>query len=595
MKKALNKNNKLINILESVKSDTYTCPICNEILTRNFGPTKQYFSHPSGKGNNCELKIKIIEDSDTKSYSSIEDMSLEKYYNKTFDNVKIELSDYMSNEGYYLTKEQLEIIKSTEDRIKVSALSGSAKTSTLYYYAKERPFKKILYLVYNRAMKDEAEKTFGKLKNVQIRTIHSLAFGYVGQLYKHKLTFKYNAVDVIKDLNLNWGDMELAVKINALMNEYMLSETERFEDLDLFKDENGKADDERDLIIRYCYELWELKKQYKSNVKIEHDFYLKCFQLLKKDLSHKFDILMLDESQDSNRLVLDIINSSKIKGVVLVGDKFQQLYGFRKAQNIMPEFEGKKYKLTTSFRVSQNIANIANMIVEDIAKETINMKGFNTSQRIVPQINKSEPYVCLCRTNAFIFAEVFEVLKNNRYAKLFFEGGYSGYSFSNIKDAYYFHKGHKVKNPLFNKFEDYHQMIMYAYKTTDLELLALEKLIFKYGSKIPDMIDGIKNNTTKSKELANVIFSTVHRSKGQTYSIPVYISDDHFEIMDILMKEINGEVISSNGKKFNIKDYYEEMCILYVAITRCAGEIELSEKVKDYLLFKLNNDFDNDE
>jgi len=583
MKVACNQNGNLINIIESTKNDIYTCTICGEILTRNFGEIKQYYSHPSGKGDGCELKLKLIlKEDDEKNLSDEQNNILEQeYYNKEFTDIHIELSDYKSKDGYNLTREQKEIIFSKEDKIKISALAGSAKSSTLYYYAKERPFKKILYLVYNRAMKDEADQTFGRLSNVTIKTTHGLAFGYVGNLYKNKLTNSYKPVDIIKDLRLNWNiDMELANKIHYMMNQYMLSDIREFEEMDLFKDDFGNTTEERDLIINKCKQLWELKKDYNNSVKIEHDFYLKLFHLGQKDLSHKFDIVLLDECQDSSMMILDIIKNSNINGVVMVGDPLQQIYTWRNATNIMPLFKGKEYILTTSFRVSQNIANVANIIVQDIHNKEINMKGFNNSQKIVSKINKNEPYVCLCRTNAYIFAEVFEILNKKKNAKLFFEGGYSSYSFQNIKDAYYFSIGYSTKNPMFSKFKDYYSMIEYAKSIEDSELIALDRMINKYGGQIPRIVDGIKNNTVIKKENADVIFSTCHRAKGQTYTIPVYISDDCFDIKSIFKKAY------IDKENINFEYYYEEMCILYVAITRAAGKIQLNDNLKDYLLLR---------
>jgi superfamily I DNA/RNA helicase len=585
MNKAYNQLGKLIDVVESNKCDTYRCPICKELLTRNFGLQRQYFSHPEGKGDNCELKIKLLEKNGEKEFTSSETNILhdEYYYNK-FDNVHIELSDYKSEEGYFLTKEQKDIIFSKEDRIKISALAGSAKSSTLYYYAKERPFKKILYIVYNKSMKDEAEKSFGRLSNVDIKTMHGLAYGYVGRFYKNKLSFNYGAVDIIKDLNLDWKrDMELAVQVNKMISEYMLSNVKEFEEIELYKDANGNETPERVTIINTCKRLWELKKKYNNSVKIEHDFYLKLFQLSKTNLSDKYDIILLDEAQDSNLMMLDIILNSKVKGIVIVGDKFQQLYAWRKAINIMPHFKGKEYKLTTSFRVSQNIANIANLIVKDVTTEDISMKGFNVKQTIVDEIDKNKPYACLCRTNSYIFSEVFDILRINTRAKLFFEGGYNSYNFQNVKDAYFFYLGYEVKNNLFNKFKDYAQMREYAESVEDLELLSLDRMVSKYGSDIPKIIDSIKNNSITEKERADVIFSTIHRSKGMTYNMPVYISDDHFDIEKAFRKAY---VNVDPKENFDIKAYYEEMCIIYVAITRCAREIELSEKLKNYLLLR---------
>lgn len=583
MIKALNSFGKMIDIIESKEDEEYKCPICKEQLIRKFGKSKQYFAHPKGLGENCELKMKLIIKQDDEEISEDSINILEReYYNKSFDNVSVELSNYQSEDGYYLTKEQVDIIFSPEERIKVSALAGSAKTSTLYYYAKERPHKKILYLVYNKAMKDEALKTFGKLSHVDIKTIHGLAYGYVGRFYKEKLTFSYGVVDIIRDLNLHWNaDMELAVKVDKMMKEYMLSDVAEFEDVQLFLDENNNTTKERNEVIDYCKKLWQLKQEYSNSVKIEHDFYLKLFQLSKPDLSKRYDIICLDEAQDSNMLVYDVLINSNVKGIVVIGDSLQQIYGWRKAINIMPKFKGKEYKLTTSFRVSQNIANIANLIVNDITSNIIDMKGFNSGQKIVNEIDKSKPYVCLCRTNSYIFAEVFDILAKNPRAKLFFEGGFKSYNFQNIKDAYYFHNNNSVNNSLFNKFRDYYEMIEYAENVEDLELLALNRMVTKYGSKIPRIVDNIRKNTVTNKSNANVIFSTMHRSKGQTYNIPVYISDDHFNISKVFIKQYIDQV-----EDFDINGYYEEMCILYVAITRAAGQIQLSDKVKEYLLLR---------
>jgi hypothetical protein len=60
LKKALSQYGKLVDIIESTKDDTYVCPVCKEELIRNFGVDRQYFSHPNGKGEDCELKLKLM-------------------------------------------------------------------------------------------------------------------------------------------------------------------------------------------------------------------------------------------------------------------------------------------------------------------------------------------------------------------------------------------------------------------------------------------------------------------------------------------------------------------------------------------------------
>jgi len=60
------------------------------------------------------------------------------------------------------------------------------------------------------------------------------------------------------------------------------------------------------LIIEMCEKLWELKKNTNNNIKIEHDMYLKLFQLEHKDISSSYDIILVDETQDASRLILDM-------------------------------------------------------------------------------------------------------------------------------------------------------------------------------------------------------------------------------------------------------------------------------------------------
>ena len=80
-----------------------------------------------------------------------------------------------------LTKEQSSIIQS-DSNIKINAVAGSGKTTTLISYAESRPKNsRILYLAFNKSVKLEATKKFKskKLFNVDVQTAHSLAFKHI--------------------------------------------------------------------------------------------------------------------------------------------------------------------------------------------------------------------------------------------------------------------------------------------------------------------------------------------------------------------------------------------------------------------------------
>lgn len=580
----LNKENKTVNIVFSKKEESYVCPLCKEEMVRNYGVQRQYFSHKSGKGEECELKMKKY--FNTKATLNEENLNYleEEYFNKKFDDIKTEMSEYISEEGYPLTMEQLKIIKSNKDRIKISATAGSSKTTTLYYYSKERPTKNILYLVYNAAMKKEAEHTFGKLSHVTIKTIHGLAYGYVGWKYRDKLTFNYSAVDVINDLNLKWdGEQELAFKVYYLLNEFMLSKENNIDDVEVFLD-----DEDREKIIRLAKKLWALKEDVtRKDIKIEHDFYLKLFQLQKMSLKHKYDIVMLDEAQDSNLLTFDLIINLDINGVVMVGDPHQQMYAWRNAQNILKLFEAEEYTLNTSFRVSQNIANISNSLIKDAFSEDLNMKGFNSNQKIVLKLNKNDKYTFISRTNAALFDKAIDIMESDK--KIFFEGGFESYKFNNIRDAYYFYLGKPTNNPMFKKFKSYSKMKEYAEKIKDLELLSIIRALVKYGSAIPSLVEKIRKNSVTDKKKSDYILTTAHKSKGETYE-NVEIASDYLPLSDFYSRLYIQNRMNNVARAKFIKDNEEECHILYVAITRAKNKIVLNSDIMSYLLLKDSHD-----
>jgi len=80
-----------------------------------------------------------------------------------------------------LTPEQQDIIQSTSN-IKINAVAGSGKTTTIIEYARSQPASaRILYLAFNKSVKLEATKKFVEkgLHNVKVETAHSLAFRHV--------------------------------------------------------------------------------------------------------------------------------------------------------------------------------------------------------------------------------------------------------------------------------------------------------------------------------------------------------------------------------------------------------------------------------
>lgn len=108
------------------------------------------------------------------------------------------------------TAEQNAIIEWKGNHLVVNAFAGTGKTSTLVNYAEANPESKMLYLAYNRAVRDEAERKFPF--NVECKTSHQLAWARFGRHFRDRLTASLRITDVARKLNTrHWPLARLAL------------------------------------------------------------------------------------------------------------------------------------------------------------------------------------------------------------------------------------------------------------------------------------------------------------------------------------------------------------------------------------------------
>ncbi|MDE9590929.1 DNA helicase, partial [Xenorhabdus bovienii] len=81
----------------------------------------------------------------------------------------------------------------------VNAFAGTGKTSTLVNYALANPKVSMLYLAFNRAVREEAERKFPF--NVECKTSHQLAWSTQGRHYQHRLVNQLRITDIARTLN----------------------------------------------------------------------------------------------------------------------------------------------------------------------------------------------------------------------------------------------------------------------------------------------------------------------------------------------------------------------------------------------------------
>lgn len=93
-----------------------------------------------------------------------------------------------------------------------------------------------------------------------------------------------------------------------------------------------------------------------ERLQMTHTGLLKIFQLEQKrrpSLKESFDVIMLDEAQDSNDCMADIVLNQAANGcgVILVGDPHQMVYGFRGARDQITRTRSDKTLHLTQVRL----------------------------------------------------------------------------------------------------------------------------------------------------------------------------------------------------------------------------------------------------
>lgn len=489
-----------------------------------------------------------------------------------------------------LTPEQLAIL-ATNCNIKINAVAGSGKTTTVVEYAASRPVtSKILYLAFNKSVKQEAQRRFAKkkLNNVQVETAHSLAHSYVMRRSPYKLKVNgYKTLEVVEVLNLQGNDEKhtehvIANHINKFVTYFCNSAAEKVQQLNYLDTIN---EEKAQNFVKTFYSVIEtktrefLKMMKEGKIEITHDFYLKLFQLTQPKLS--YDYILFDEGQDASAAMLDIFLKQKAVKV-LVGDTHQQIYTWRHAVNSMDKSNFEVLLLTTSFRFSQSIADLAMKVLES-KKHLGTEKGISISG--VGKFLSIETKATLARSNLALLVSAINYITENRSVKnIYFEGNINSYTYADDGASLYdvlnlFNHNHAIiKDKLIKTMKDIDELEEYIEKTDDKQLAMMVELVREYGNAISDIIKKLKSLHTADidRAKAEMIFSTVHRAKGMEYDV-VYLADDF--LTEEKLERLTGESKDKEKQPVDYSKLKEEINLLYVAITRTRNRLYIPESL----------------
>ncbi|XP_042367235.1 F-box DNA helicase 1 isoform X2 [Plectropomus leopardus] len=431
-----------------------------------------------------------------------------------------------------LTREQQQILSHDiqEDHVvKIVAFAGTGKTTTLVKYAEQRPHLRFLYVAFNKSVALEARRRFPR--NVDCKTVHSLAFHDVGRRYSEckKLTFNLKPFSISSVLPEGRGGFAKAKIVTTTLKTFMASTDKAINITHVpltRKAKNGLREVidgcEKELFAHDAQMIWNKMKDL-NVIKVEgfnmvHDGYLKLWQLQhpKPCLSDQYDVLFIDEAQDCTPAIMDVLLSQRC-GKILVGDPHQQIYTFRGAVNALNIVDHTHiYYLTQSFRFGAEIAYVGATILEvckgvekilvggrqegGVCDETADEIGAAMKTGVSLCRGKT---AILSRCNLNVFSETVKLTDSNPNCRIHFIGGVDGYGLTRILDIWHLMEGDGqqrfIKDPLIRCFarknnqNPYGAFKKYVSQTEDAELDGKVNIVEKYGKRIPELVKRLES------------------------------------------------------------------------------------------------------
>ncbi len=471
-----------------------------------------------------------------------------------------------------LTNEQqniLNLIKNGEKFLKIIAFAGTGKTTLLTEAAKQIKGRK-LYIAFNKAIADEAFEKF-KGTNTWVKTTHSLAYNYVIHRYGYKLKQNYSTMEIAQIYNI---DYTTAYNAKIIFENFCNSASSGF-------NEETMTDEKR--LAKTIFEDMLNKK-----LSVNHSFYLKKFQLdlISQNITfNEYDMILLDEAQDTNDVTLSIFYNLPAKQKIIVGDRHQQIYSFRGSINAINKLKAKIAFLTHSFRFDEKIAFKATNFLQIFKNEKANLKGLGNNKTIKTK-------AIISRTNAELILQMKYLIEDKKKFKTIREPSAIFGLALNLNKLENKEKLDKEFNYLKSfdrefkslskrKKEQYTDILNYIEEIADedIELLTAVKVA---------KIDNLEKIYKKAKEYyktsdSNLFLTTAHTAKGLEFD-QVTICDDFPCYSSIAMWFKDSENLKKPNEGYlnfflnNCKEQsqIDELNLYYVAITR--AKVKLIDK-----------------
>lgn len=480
-------------------------------------------------------------------------------------------------DGHPLTPEQMGVLASGANRIKVQAYAGTGKTTLLRAFAQQTHDARGLYLAFNTSIAAQGRALFPD--HVHCRTHNATALRELGLLHPGWRSISPAKLDTPRAEHVAALLPDARVSpawVLATIQSYIYSRDPAIHPghfpmsrAMFMRAGHGAPDAEAHAAA--ARSVWDAMRDPHSAMPMPHDGCLKLWSLSPRQLP--YDYLLIDESQDSNPAFLQAIEQQKCR-LVYVGDEHQGIYGFRGAINALAHVAGcDERRLTETHRFGPRLSLLANEVIRSKRAPALITSSPTApdTEVVVGRAPLGSQPLFLARTNAGLFEQALSFSKQGKRFALV--GDAKKFTFPDLHDLLELRE--KTGKGAYAAHHDLEQLRLAAEADGRGDLAMRARIAQKHGPKLPSMLAAI-NQQLGAQALEGLApetarLSTLHQAKG--------LESDWVELLgDFMFAPGSTPRSRSAPTQPGETNGNEEANVLYVAITRARKGLAIRSK-----------------
>lgn len=312
--------------------------------------------------------------------------------------------------------------------IVVNACAGTGKTTMARLIAERFRHWRILYVVFNKAAQEEAAQKMPP--HVDCRTTHSLALLFAKS---QTMPQRRNAIEIDKR---GWSTEAKKWAVVRTLDNFCADGSRAAIDAAVHCPSYLQAAESRAAVAHQAQQAWDRVVVSRGGQNGWPFPALLKYMSLERDAAHRFlssrfDLIVVDEAQDTQSVLMPFYASIRSLPVYLIGDTYQSIYGFCGARDAMKEAlelpSSVRFNLTHSFRFGTFVGDLATRLltVAGLLEPRLRITGDEQRQTRIEigtpslaSLNEIGSVTFIARANATIISKAFEAAAARKSVRL---------------------------------------------------------------------------------------------------------------------------------------------------------------------------------